>query len=64
MLRILAVIAVFMLTETIVTPPAKARGGACYDAQKCNAECQRASNVGKSCTKMCDHQQATLPPCK
>lgn len=63
MLRISLLIAVIALTATIASPGAQAKG-ACYDAQKCNADCQRSSNVGKSCQKMCDHQQATLPPCK
>jgi hypothetical protein len=61
MIRILAFVALMggvILSEQIQAAPA------CYNAQKCDADCQKSGNVGKSCKKMCDHQQATLPACK
>jgi hypothetical protein len=63
-LRIPAVIAVIMLIGAIILSAQAQAAPKCYDPQKCDAECQKASSVGKSCKKMCDHQQATLPACK
>jgi hypothetical protein len=66
MLRISAFIAIVMVVgvgPSAARAQTKSTERQCYNAQTCDTECRRSA-VGKSCPKICDHQRATLPPCK